>query len=146
MSSEPATASRPTASRPSWGIAVLLAAIALVRPALSIVGAQDALGRPLTPILLTVGISLAWVAILGFTRVRRPLLTGVLAGLIYAVVALVGSSVLSPVLTGELQGPLATPVPPIAVLAVLFTNAAWGAVCGLVAWGIQRARGVRGLP
>ncbi|MFD5307548.1 MULTISPECIES: hypothetical protein [Streptomyces] len=116
----------------------LLAAVALVRPVFSVTGATDALGRPLTPLLLTLLISLAWILALGLSRVREPLLTAVAAGVAYAVAALVLSGVLSPVLTGELRGPLARPQ---AVLPMLLVNGVWGAVCGVCALGVRRLRG-----
>ncbi|MFH9435230.1 hypothetical protein [Streptomyces rochei] len=116
----------------------LLAAVALVRPVFSVTGATDALGRPLTPLLLTLLISLAWILALGLSRVREPLLTAVAAGVTYAVAALLLSGVLSPVLTGELRGPLARPQ---AVLPMLLVNGVWGAVCGVCALGVRRLRG-----
>ncbi|GGQ27833.1 hypothetical protein ACFFKE_24035 [Streptomyces mutabilis] len=116
----------------------LLTVVALVRPVFSVTGATDALGRPLTPLLLTLLISLFWILAVGLSRVREPLLTPVAAGVAYAVAALVLSGVLSPVLTGELRGPLARPQ---AILPMLLVNGVWGAVCGVCALGVRRLRG-----
>ncbi|MDQ0386809.1 hypothetical protein J2S54_003629 [Streptomyces sp. DSM 42143] len=113
----------------------LLTVVALVRPVFSVTGATDALGRPLTPLLLTLLISLFWILAVGLSRVREPLLTPVAAGVAYAVAALVLGGVLSPVLTGELRGPLARPQ---AILPMLLVNGVWGAVCAL---GVRRLRG-----
>ncbi|PAZ16692.1 hypothetical protein CLM62_07105 [Streptomyces sp. SA15] len=118
-----------------------LTAIALVRPLFSITGLSDALGKPLTPVLLTVVITLTWILAVGLTRVPEPLLTPVAAGVAYALAALVGSAVLSPVLTGELQGPLAQPY---AIVPLFLVNAAWGAFCGICAIGVRRMRGIPG--
>ncbi|MDN3255499.1 hypothetical protein [Streptomyces sp. MA25(2023)] len=104
----------------------------------SVTGATDALGRPLTPLLLTLLISLFWILAVGLSRVREPLLTPVAAGVAYAVAALVLSGVLSPVLTSELRGPLARPQ---AILPMLLVNGVWGAVCGVCALGVRRLRG-----
>ncbi|MEJ1200822.1 MULTISPECIES: hypothetical protein [unclassified Streptomyces] len=119
----------------------LLIAVALVRPLLSVTGLTDALGRPLTPLLLTAGISLAWILAVGLSRVREPLLTPVAAGVAYALAAVVLSGVLSPLLTGELRGPLARPQ---AILPMFLVNGVWGAVCGVCALGVRRMRGVDG--
>ena len=120
-----------------------LAALALVRPLFSIVGLSDTLGKPATPIILTVVISVLWIFIVGLSRVREPLLTLVFAGLAYAVFSILLSAVLSPILHGELQGPLTNP---FAMVYVLATNALWGLVTGALALGVQRIRGVRPMP
>lgn len=120
-----------------------LAVLALVRPLFSITGLSDTLGKPATPIILTVVISVLWILIVGLSRVRNPLLTLVFAGLTYAVLSILLSAVLSPILHGELQGPLANP---IAIVYVLATNAVWGLITGALALGLQRIRGVRPAP
>lgn len=120
-----------------WRLAAGLGALALVRPVMSITGLLDILGKPLAPILVTVAISLVWIAVVGFSRVSRPILTLVLAGLAYGVFSIVLSAVLSPILTGELQGPLTNP---FAVISVLLTNVIWGAATGVLAALVQRLR------
>ena len=126
--------------RLNWPLVMGLAALALIRPLFSIVGLSDALGKPATPLLLTAAISLIWVLIVGFSRVREPVLTLVAAGLAYAIAVIVLSAVLSPILSGELQGPLAMP---LAILPLFITNAIWGAVAGCLALLIQSLRGSR---
>ncbi|MEZ5085109.1 MAG: hypothetical protein R2722_02255 [Tessaracoccus sp.] len=121
-----------------WPLIFGLATLALVRPLFSIVGWSDALGKPATPVLLTVGITLAWVLIVGYSRVGSPVATLVATGLVYAVMAIVLSAVLSPILSGELQGPSTTPV---GIVAVLLTNALWGLAAGGIAVLVRRARG-----
>lgn len=120
-----------------------LAVLALVRPLFSIIGLSDTLGKPATPIVLTVVISVLWILIVGLSRVRNPLLTLVFAGLAYAVLSILLSAVLSPILHGELQGPLTNP---FAIVYVLATNAVWGLITGALALGLQRIRGVRPTP
>ncbi len=118
-----------------WPLILGLGALALVRPVMNIVGLTDQIGRPLGPILVTVGISVVWIAAVALTRVARPVLTLVLAGLTYGVLSIVLSGVLSPILTGELQGPLSRPFTIIPVLAV---NLLWGAVTGVIATSLQQ--------
>ncbi|MEU1321100.1 hypothetical protein [Streptomyces tibetensis] len=124
----------------NWPLVAALTAVALVRPLFSIAGWSEALGKPLTPVVLTLGITLTWILAAGLSRVRDPLLTLVVTGVAYALAALVLSAVLSPLLTGKLQGPLAQPQ---AIVPLFLVNAAWGAFCGVCAIGLRRVRGIR---
>lgn len=120
-----------------------LGALALLRPLVSTIGTQLGIDDPpAVPITLTLAISIVWIAVVGFGRAARPLLTLVLVGGVYGVLSILLSAILSPILTGELQGPLATP---IAIIPVLLTNIVWGLVCGAIALLIQvlRARRTR---
>ncbi len=83
---------------------------------------MDELGRPLGPVLATLGISLVWIAVVGLFRVPEPVLTLVSAGVVYAVLSIILSAILSPILTGELQGPVATPFG-VDVISLLAVNA-----------------------
>ncbi|MEU9336024.1 hypothetical protein AB0D49_23070 [Streptomyces sp. NPDC048290] len=118
----------------------LLVAVALVRPLFSVTGLSDALGKPAAPLLLTAGISLTWILVVGLRRDPEPLLTPIAAGVGYAVAVTVLSGVLSPLLLGRLEGPLARPY---AIVPLLLTNMVWGAVCGGLALAVRRARGAR---
>lgn len=131
------TQQAPLLKRLNWPLVAALAVVALVRPLFSIVGLTETLGKPVTPIVLTVVISATWVLAVGLSRVSEPLLTLVATGLAYAVAAVVLSAVLSPILTGELQGPI---VNPFGLVAMFVTNAIWGALCGVLAMGLQRLR------
>ncbi|WP_220133063.1 hypothetical protein [Streptomyces ipomoeae] len=111
-----------------------LTAIALVRPLFSVVGLSDALGKPVTPLVLTAVISLAWIVLVGLRRVPEPVLTLVAAGVAYSLAAVVLSGILSPILLGRLEGPLARPY---AIVPMTVFNAVWGAVCGLLALAVQ---------
>lgn len=123
--------------RINWPLVIGLAVVALVRPLFSIVGLDDRLGKPVTPLVLTGAISLVWILVVGLSRVREPLLTLLFVGLGYAVGATLLSAILSPILTGRLQGPLANP---FGLIGIFLVNAVWGTLCGLVAMGIQRLR------
>ncbi|MBO8188690.1 hypothetical protein [Streptomyces spirodelae] len=127
----------PLLRRPDWPVVIGLAVVALVRPLFSITGLSGSLGRPATPLILTAAISVLWVGAGVLSRVREPLPTLVAAGLAYALGTLVLSGVLSPLLDGELAGPLARPQSIVPLFAV---NAAWGALCGVCAVGLRRAR------
>ncbi|SOD46820.1 MULTISPECIES: hypothetical protein [unclassified Streptomyces] len=117
-----------------------LTAVALVRPLFSITGWSEALGKPLTPVILTLAITMTWILAVGLSRVRDPLLTLVVTGVAYALAALILSAALSPLLTGKLQGPLAQPQ---AIVPLFLVNAAWGAFCGACAMGLRRVRVIR---
>ncbi|MFJ4682942.1 hypothetical protein ACIQNG_12015 [Streptomyces sp. NPDC091377] len=115
----------------------VLSAVALIRPLFSIVGLSDALGKPAAPLLLTAGVSLTWILVVGLRRDREPLLTLIAAGVGYALATIVLSAILSPLLTGELQGPLAKPY---AIVPLLLVNILWGAACGGLALALRALR------
>lgn len=125
-----------------WPLILGLAALALVRPVVSIVESQlDVSAPPAVPIAITVAISAVWIIVVGLTkRARHPVLTLLLTGLTYAVLSIALSGILSPILTGELQGPLAMP---LAIIPVLLTNAIWGLITGTLALLLQRSRSHR---
>lgn len=124
-----------------WPLILGLGAVAMIRPLVSTVGsAVDVSRPPAVSITLGVLISAVWIAVVGFTRVRHPILTLLFTGLAYAVYSIIFSAIMSPILSGQLQGPLANP---IAILPIFITNAIWGAIAGLLALALQRARGFR---
>lgn len=120
-----------------WPYAIGLGLFALVRPVASITGLDDVVGRPLLPLLLTVAISSVWILAVTLSNVRRPFLTLVAAGAVYATAATLMSAPLSLAITGDLQGPLTNP---FAVVSVLITNLIWGAAAGAIAVLVQRLR------
>ncbi|PXY32393.1 hypothetical protein [Prauserella muralis] len=117
-----------------WGLIVALGAVALVRPVLSIVGALDALGKPWSPIAVTALIAIVWTGAAVATRAERPVPTLALAGVAYAVLAIVLNLVTATVTD---EGRFVT-VP--GAIAMLATNALYGAVLGVVAHGLLRLR------
>lgn len=128
-----------TSPRPSSLLILGLGLLALVRPLASIVVEQSGHELDAVPrLLLTAAITLVWVAVVGVGRAPRPLLTLVLAGLVYAVAAIVLSGILSPLLLGHLSGPLAQP---LAIVPMLLVNALWGLIAGLLALAVRRLRG-----
>lgn len=124
-----------------WPLILGLGALALVRPLVSIVEHQlDVSDPPAVPIIITIVISVIWIAVVGFSKTAHPVLTLLFTGLTYAVLAIILSGILSPILGGELQGPLANP---IAIVPVLLTNAIWGLSAGALALLVQHLRGTR---
>lgn len=112
-----------------------LGALALVRPVMKMTGVMDLIGQQFGSILMTILISLAWLAIVWAKRVANPVAVLVGAGLSYAVFAIVLSRIASPILDGKLQGPLTNP---LALVSVLITNAIWGLLVGVIAKAMGR--------
>lgn len=128
-----------TRSRLHRPLAIGLGVLALIRPAVSIVESVIGISDPAAvPILITIGISAVWIAVVGLRSVARPVLTLVLAGVTYGVLVIVVSGIVSPIMSGHLEGPLSNP---IAIVPVLLVNAVWGLVAGAPALLLQRARG-----
>jgi hypothetical protein len=117
-----------------WPLIMGLGALGLIRPLMNVTGLMEALGRPFGPILITVLISLAWLAIVVLVRIRDVLLTLICTGLTSGVFAILVSAIVSPIVMGQLSGPISNPV---AIVAVLFSDAIWGALVGLCALAIQ---------
>ncbi|WP_199433590.1 hypothetical protein [Qaidamihabitans albus] len=117
-----------------WKLAVALGAVGLVRPVLSMFGVLDALGKPWSPLAATALIAVVWVVVAVWTRTDQPVLTLTLAGVAYAILAALLNLLAQPFF------PDAQPVGVPGVMGMLFTNAIWGAVLGLIAFGIQRLR------
>ena len=121
-------------SKREWLLIPGLAALALIRPIMSMVGLSRAIGQPFASIAVTLLISLVWLAVAVRARFSRPIVTLTLTGLVYGIFAVLISAVLSPVLTGQLQGP-ATNL--FAFVSVLLTNAFWGLVVGVIARAVM---------
>ncbi|WP_228813191.1 hypothetical protein [Nocardia otitidiscaviarum] len=128
-----------TRRRLNWPFIFGLGALAMTRPLARIVEDRAGIEFPaLTPLLMTLAITVVWIVAVGSSRVREPVLTLVLAGLTYGVLAIVISAVFSPILLGEFAGPLANP---IAIPQVLMVNALWGLIAGVLALALQKLTG-----
>lgn len=124
-----------------WPLIIGLGGLALIRPLVRIVEHQ--LGADLgaaAPVIITLIISAVWIAVVGFSKTRHPVLTLLFTGLTYAILSIILSGILSPIIDGRLDGPLANP---IAIVPVLLSNALWGLAAGGLALLIQRLRGVK---
>lgn len=110
----------------NWKLIIMLSTFALIRPILSMLGFTE----PVIKISLTIIITIVWIGAVIFTKAGQPLLTLLMVGLGYGILAIVLSGILSPILTGHLQGPLTNP---IAIVSVLVTNSLWGLIAGAIA-------------
>lgn len=121
--------------RPGLSVKLVLglAAIGLIRPLMRISGFDLPGGQW----VLTGLVTLVWVGMAGLGRVRRPVLTLLLAGLTYGLYIIPISAVVSILLTGSVQGPVALP---IAIIPILVINTIWGAGAGLLALAVQNLR------
>jgi hypothetical protein len=126
-----------------WDLVLLLAAIGLVRPLLSIAGAYDAAGdSPLAPVLVTVAIAAVWVGVVVTTRAPNSLATLTLAGTLYGVFAIVLQQVVWNLFLGGApeEAPSSAPVLVMSWISILVTNTIWGAFLGFIASGFRRLR------
>jgi hypothetical protein len=123
-----------------WPLIVGMGALAAIHPFLNITGMMDVSGRPFGPVMTNVLISAIWLAIVVLSRVREPLLTLTVTGLVYGLFAFLLGTMLAPILTGRLSGLIANPlILPFTVTGILVTNTLWGFIVGLVALAIQQA-------
>ncbi|WP_017604036.1 hypothetical protein [Nocardiopsis alkaliphila] len=140
----PGGPSTPTTAGPrsvSWPLALALGTLALLRPLMNATGITDMIGAPWAQLGATLLITVVWILAVLVSRAPRPFLTLVCAGLTYGILAIVVSAALSPLLLGETQGPITDP---LAMVAVLVTNALWGAVAGALALAVRRLTQDRG--
>jgi hypothetical protein len=79
--------------------------------------------------------AVVWIGVVGFGRVPRPVLTLTLTGLAFGVVALAVSTLVGGIGLGGDGAAAWTAIPALAM------DAGWGALAGVVALGIQKARG-----
>ena len=112
-----------------------LAALALIRPLMSMLGLLEEIGQPFASISVTILISIIWIGIVVLSRVRNPLKTLMCTGIAYGVFAIIISAIVSPILEGQLQGPITNP---FAMISVLVTNTIWGLITGFIAAAIQK--------
>lgn len=114
----------------NWGLIAALSFVALIRPLMSMTGISEMIGQPFASIAATILISIAWIAAVIMKKEPQPVLTLLVVGIGYGILAMIVSGILSPILTGQLQGPLANP---LAAISVLVTNAIWGLLAGTIA-------------
>jgi hypothetical protein len=122
-----------TTTAVQWPLVFGLGSMALLWPltALTGIGGTGA-PRALAIVGLTV---LVWIGVVGLGRVARPVLTLTLTGLVFGLIAIATSLVFGGVgLPGE-DAAAWTVIPALAM------DAFWGFVAGLIALGVQKARG-----
>jgi len=117
----------------SWPLVAGLASMALLWPLTGLTGiGGTGAPRALGIVALT---AVVWIGVVGFGRVPRPVLTLTMTGLAFGVVALAVSTLVGGIGLGGGGAPAWTAVP------ALVMDAGWGALAGVVALGIQKARG-----
>ncbi|MFD2682484.1 hypothetical protein [Bacillus seohaeanensis] len=114
----------------NWKLIIILVVFALVRPVMSMLGISEAIGKPVASIGATIIISFVWIIAVVRARESQPVLTLMLVGIGYAVLAIIISGIFSPILLGQLQGPLTNM---FAFVSVFVTNAIWGLIAGVIA-------------
>ncbi len=130
-----------------WGLILLLGALGLVRPLLSILGAYDALGgEALGPVAVTAILAVVWVGVVLVTHAPNPLLTLTLAGVSYGVLAILLQQIAGNIFLDRPPAEAPSPAPVLVVswVAILVTNALWGAFLGLLATALGRLLPGRG--
>ncbi|MFC7876558.1 hypothetical protein [Isoptericola sp. NPDC057391] len=117
----------------SWPLVAGLASMALLWPLTGLTGiGGTGAPRALGIVALT---AVVWIGVVGFGRVPRPVLTLTMTGLAFGVVALLVSTLFGGVGLGGEGAAAWTAVPALAM------DAGWGALAGVVALGVQKARG-----
>lgn len=121
-----------------WLTIAVLAVVGLIQPALGMLGVYTTLGRPWTPLAVAALIAVCWVATVVVRRVPRPLLTLVIIGGCYGVLAVALSrAVWGFAGLGQVSMPVGN------MVSIVLSNVIWGALLGLIALGILRISGSR---
>ena len=131
----PQTPAPPAPARDgiSWPLVAGLASTALLWPLTGLTGiGGTGAPRALGIVALT---AVVWIGVVGFGRVPRPVLTLTMTGLAFGVVTLLVSTLFGGVGLGGEGAAAWTAVPALAM------DAGWGALAGVVALGVQKARG-----
>ncbi|GAA1851437.1 DUF808 domain-containing protein [Brevibacterium marinum] len=121
----------------NWPLLVVLGLLGLVRPAARITLEGTQLPTAVIALGMTVLVTGLWALGLGLARAANPVLGGIVAGLVYAIGAIILSGLLSPILLGHLEGPLAQP---LAIAPMLATSGVWGAIAGGLGLIVRRIR------
>jgi hypothetical protein len=130
----PASTPEPSRSGISWPLVAGLASTALLWPLTGLTGIGGT-GAPRALAIIAVT-AVVWIGVVGFGRVPRPVATLTLTGLAFGVVTMAVSTLFGGIGTGGAAAWTAIPA--------LAMDAGWGAIAGVIALGIQRARGGEG--
>lgn len=130
---QPLTPPAPARDGISWPLVAGLASTALLWPLTGLTGiGGTGAPRALGIVALT---AVVWIGVVGLGRVPRPVLTLTMTGLASGVVTLLVSTLFGGVGLGGEGAAAWTAVPALAM------DAGWGALAGVVALGVQKARG-----
>jgi hypothetical protein len=119
-----------------WKLISALAAIGLIRPFISIAGFDGQSVGTWLPILLTVIISVCWIALTLIYHAPNPFLTLIFAGGLYGIFAIVLQQFIWNVL--GIKPNLPEAIPPIAYFMIVVTNLIGGAGLGVIALMTRR--------
>lgn len=123
----------PRPGRIQWPLIGGLASLALLWPLTALTGVGSGAPRALAIVGITAAV---WIGVVGFGRVARPVLTLTLTGLAFGLLALLLSLVFAGVDgAGGPGGAAWTALPALAM------DTFWGFLAGLIALGLQKARG-----
>ncbi|GAB4085235.1 hypothetical protein GCM10028784_18650 [Myceligenerans cantabricum] len=132
---QPVPPALPAPGRIPWVLVAGLASLALLWPLTALTGLGSGAPRALAIVGTTAAV---WIGVAGFGRVARPVLTLTLTGVAFGVLTLLLSLVFASVdgaAVGFGGGAAWTALPALAM------DAFWGCVAGLIALGVQKARG-----
>lgn len=120
------TSSIPVRPALPWLLILGLSSLSLLWPLTTLIGLDDGAPRAFTLIAV---IAVAWIAVVGFGRVPRPVLVLTLAGLGYGIITMAVAAIF-----GSFDGPI------WAIFISLVIDVFWGTVAGLIALAIQQIR------
>lgn len=121
----------------SWPVALGLGSLALLWPLAELTGLSGAIGQPTMALMLFGLVAIAWIGIVGFCRVPRPVMTLTVAGAAYG-----GILVILAVAFGthpDLGNVLAVGV----AIFEIVRSALLGSIAGLIARALQKRVGRR---
>ncbi|MGJ7907889.1 hypothetical protein ACOQFL_15575 [Actinopolyspora sp. H202] len=122
-----------------WVTIVALGILGLIQPALGILRVYETLGRPWSPIVVTVLVAAVWVVVVVLRRTARPVLTLTIVGTLYGVLTIALNWIVRIVLYGS-----SAPLPGPAIASIVLANLLGGALLGLLALVILRIMSRRG--
>ncbi|MFK7691344.1 hypothetical protein [Paenibacillus sp. HJGM_3] len=111
-----------------------LAALALVRPLMDLVGLHDLLGERASGTIITIGVLIIWLVVVVSRRINRPLLHLMLTGLLYGVFTIVISATFAPLFPSQ------SIANPYAITGIVIVHAIWGVLIGLIAIAIIKIK------
>ncbi|REJ05103.1 hypothetical protein DY023_10995 [Microbacterium bovistercoris] len=118
-----------------WMLILGLASLSLLWPLTTLLGVGNGAPRALMILGVTAAV---WVGMVGFGRVRRPVLTLTITGLVYGFIALVLAGI-----TPGGGGPFGDTASLWGLIPGLIMNAGVGALVGLLALAVQKMIGPR---
>lgn len=120
-----------------WQAVAGLGALVLLWPLTSLTGIAGAIGAPARALLVIGLIGAAWIGVVGFGRLPRPVLTLTLTGMAGG-----GYLLLADLLVGTgVSGGAGVVAAPFLLLDLVGGGALAGVLAGLVAAGVQKLRG-----